>query len=74
LCFIFSLIFPFSFMFYLLFSVSNFYFTSQYHQFPPPPPSLLLLLPSSSQHNLNSENILKKRKKIVKWYGKYGWK
>jgi hypothetical protein len=42
LCFIFSLISPFSFMFYLLFSVSNFYFTSQYHQFPPPPPPPLL--------------------------------
>jgi hypothetical protein len=38
LCFVFSLISPVFFMFSLLFSVSNFYFTSQYHQFPPPPP------------------------------------
>jgi hypothetical protein len=34
-CFVFSFISPFMFS---LFSVSNFYFTSQYHQFPPPPP------------------------------------
>jgi hypothetical protein len=37
LCFVFSFISPFFFMF-SLFSVSNFYFTSQYHQFPPPSP------------------------------------